>query len=205
MDEGDKLKLCSEKFDAIVIGSGMGGLCTASILSKAGKNVLVLEQHYTAGGFTHSFKKKGYEWDVGVHYIGKVHEEDALLRKVFDYVSDGQLKWAFMGEVYDRMVFPDEIYDFKAGENDFKNELIKYFPKEEKAINDYVKIVINTAESFRNFVIPKVLPPPLDKLLSPFLGRKFLHLGGQTTLSVLNRFTGNEKLIGTLAAQWGDY
>ena len=128
MDEGDKLKLCSEKFDAIVIGSGMGGLCTASILSKAGKNVLVLEQHYTAGGFTHSFKKKGYEWDVGVHYIGKVHEEDALLRKVFDYVSDGQLKWAFMGEVYDRMVFPDEIYDFKAGENDFKNELIKYFP-----------------------------------------------------------------------------
>ena len=50
MDEGDKLKLCSEKFDAIVIGSGMGGLCTASILSKAGKNVLVLEQHYTAGG-----------------------------------------------------------------------------------------------------------------------------------------------------------
>jgi all-trans-retinol 13,14-reductase len=205
MDEGDKLKLCSEKFDAIVIGSGMGGLCTASILSKAGKNVLVLEQHYTAGGFTHSFKKKGYEWDVGVHYIGKVHEEDALLRKVFDYVSDGQLKWAFMGEVYDRMVFPDEIYDFKAGENNFKNELIKYFPKEEKAINDYVKIVINTAESFRNFVIPKVLPPPLDKLLSPFLGRKFLHLGGQTTLSVLNRFTGNEKLIGTLAAQWGDY
>ena len=37
MNEGDKLKLCSEKFDAIVIGSGMGGLCTASILSKAGK------------------------------------------------------------------------------------------------------------------------------------------------------------------------
>ena len=183
----------------------MGGLCTASILSKAGKNVLVLEQHYTAGGFTHSFKRKGYEWDVGVHYIGKVHKEDALLRKVFDYVSDNQLKWAFMGEVYDRMVFPDRTYDFKAGENNFKNELIKYFPEEAKAINDYVKIATHTAGSFRNFVIPKVLPPPLDKLLSPFLGRKFRHLGGQTTLSVLNRFTGNKKLIGALTAQWGDY
>ncbi len=34
-----------DDLDAIVIGSGMGGLSTAAILSKAGKKVLVLEQH----------------------------------------------------------------------------------------------------------------------------------------------------------------
>ena len=122
MDEADKLKLCSEKFDAIVIGSGMGGLCTASILSKAGKNVLVLEQHYTAGGVTHSFKRNGYEWDVGVHYIGKVHEEEGVLRKVFDYVAEGQLKWEFMVEVYDRMVFPAVFDEFMVGDENLKNE-----------------------------------------------------------------------------------
>ena len=32
---------------------------------------LVLEKHYEAGGYTHVFKRKGYEWDVGVHYIGE--------------------------------------------------------------------------------------------------------------------------------------
>ena len=50
------------QFDVIVIGSGMGGMTTAAMLSKLGKKVLVLEQHYIPGGFTHTFKRKGYEW-----------------------------------------------------------------------------------------------------------------------------------------------
>ena len=56
-----------ETYDAIVIGSGVGGLTTAAILAKAGKKVLVLERHYTIGGYSHVFKRPGYEWDVGIH------------------------------------------------------------------------------------------------------------------------------------------
>lgn len=34
--------------------------------------VLVLEQHYTAGGLTHAFQRENkYAWSVGVHYIGQ--------------------------------------------------------------------------------------------------------------------------------------
>ena len=70
-----------DNFDAIVIGSGMGGLTTASLLARhARKRVLILEQHYTAGGFTHVFHRPGYEWDVGVHYIGQVHDPRSPLR-----------------------------------------------------------------------------------------------------------------------------
>ena len=62
-----------ERWDAIVIGSGIGGLAAAALLARHGKRrVLVLERHYTAGGFTHVFRRPGYEWDVGVHYIGDV-------------------------------------------------------------------------------------------------------------------------------------
>ena len=57
-------------YDALVIGSGIGGLTTAALLSELGWSVAVLEQHYTAGGATHSYERNGYEWDVGVHYIG---------------------------------------------------------------------------------------------------------------------------------------
>ena len=61
------------EFDAIVIGSGIGGLASAALLAqRAGKRVLVLERHYTAGGFTHVFHRPGYEWDVGVRYIGEM-------------------------------------------------------------------------------------------------------------------------------------
>ena len=61
-----------ERWDAIVVGSGIGGLAAAALLSKhGGKKVLVLERHYAVGGYTHSFHRPGYEWDVGLHYIGQ--------------------------------------------------------------------------------------------------------------------------------------
>jgi all-trans-retinol 13,14-reductase len=58
--------------DMIVIGSGMGGLATAALLARLhGRKILVLERHYRAGGFTHTFTRRGgFEWDVGVHYVG---------------------------------------------------------------------------------------------------------------------------------------
>ena len=52
-------KVLDESWDAIVIGSGIGGLTTASILSKTGKKVLVLEQHDQAGGCCHTYIDKG--------------------------------------------------------------------------------------------------------------------------------------------------
>jgi len=51
-------EVTKEKYDAIIIGSGIGGLTTASILAKFGKKVLVLERHYVPGGFSHTFKRK---------------------------------------------------------------------------------------------------------------------------------------------------
>ena len=113
-----------ETYDTIIIGSGMGGLATGAILSKQGQKVLVLERHYTAGGFTHVFKRKGYEWDVGIHYIGEVQREHSILKKLFDYVSDSKLKWADMGNVYDRIVIGDEHFDFVKGVKKFKKQFI---------------------------------------------------------------------------------
>ena len=73
--------------DHVIIGSGIGGLTVATWLAKLGKKVLVLEKHYTPGGFTHSFKRKGgFFWDVGVHYVGNVGENGSL-RKLFDLLT----------------------------------------------------------------------------------------------------------------------
>ncbi len=92
-------------YDAIIIGSGVGGLATAALLAKhGGKRVLVLERHYMPGGFTHVFRRRGYEWDVGVHYIGGVGDRRSATRRLFDHITDGSLEWAPMGEVYDRII-----------------------------------------------------------------------------------------------------
>ena len=52
-------KVLSDKWDAIVIGSGIGGMTTAAVLSKTGKKVLVLEQHDQVGGCCHTYIDKG--------------------------------------------------------------------------------------------------------------------------------------------------
>ena len=64
-----KLVATGNNFDAIIIGSGIGGLTTAAILAKAGKKVLVLEQHDQCGGCCHSFTEKGFEFDTGMLYF----------------------------------------------------------------------------------------------------------------------------------------
>ena len=88
-------KRLAPEYDAVVIGSGMGGLTTAALLSDLGWKVCVLEQHYTAGGYTHSYERNGYQWDVGVHYIGDVGAQTRT-RRMFDFLSDGALEWAPM-------------------------------------------------------------------------------------------------------------
>jgi len=195
----------NEPYDAIVIGSGIGGISAAALLSKAGKKVLVLERHYTAGGFTHTFQRKGYEWDVGVHYIGEVHRKNSGLRKIFDYITNKNLQWAFMGEIYDKIIFGEESYEFVSGTARFKERLYQYFPEEKRAIDQYLSLVYQAAAATKGFFMEKALPPLASKLAYPFLSSKFLKLSDRTTLEVVRSLTDNPKLIGVLTAQYGDY
>lgn len=194
-----------EQYDTIVIGSGMGGLATAAILAKEGQKVLVLERHYTPGGFTHIFKRKGYEWDVGIHYIGDVQRENSILKKIFDYVSNDQLNWEDMGEVYDRIIIGDKQYDFVKGVKNFKAKMISYFPEEEKAINTYIKLVFEAVKTSKNYYISKTISPLLNTLIGGFLKKPFYKYSDKTTYEVLKSLTNNEELIKVLTGQYGDY
>ena len=51
--------------DYIVIGSGIGGLSAAALLSYYGYSVVVLESHYLPGGVAHTFEREGFHFDAG--------------------------------------------------------------------------------------------------------------------------------------------
>lgn len=195
----------SDSYDAIIIGSGMGSLATAAVLSKENKKVLVLERHYSAGGFTHIFKRKGFEWDVGIHYIGEVQKSTSVIRKVFDYITDSKLKWADMGEVYDKIIVGEKSYDFVKGVENFKNKMKAYFPEEKEAIDAYVGLVFEVVSKGQGFYMDKALPPLVSKLFGRRMRKPFYKFSDQTTYDVLKSITDNEELIKVLTGQYGDY
>jgi all-trans-retinol 13,14-reductase len=169
----------------------MGGLSTAVCLAKSGKKVLVLEKHYAIGGFTHTFKRKKFEWDVGVHYVGKVNNPKSLIRKTFDYLTNSQLKWDDMGEIYDQIVIEGDVYNFKKGLENQINQMIVYFPEEEKAIRAYYKLVNKVGDHASLFFAEKSMPNWLSKLVGGLLTRPFLSYSKHTTHEVLSKLTNN--------------
>ena len=158
--------VADKKFDAIIIGSGIGGLCTAALLSLKGKRVLVLEKHFKIGGWTHTFRRDNYEWDVGIHYIGQVHNSYSPIRRLFDLISDGKLQWSPMDKNYDRIIFPDKSYNFVAPREQFIEDMISYFPKEESGIMTYMDLLDQAARSARSYFSNKALPGILSTITS---------------------------------------
>jgi all-trans-retinol 13,14-reductase len=195
-----------DTFDAIVVGSGIGGLACAQLLAEHGvKKVLVVERHYTAGGFTHTFKRPGYEWDVGVHYIGDVGDRRFATRRMFDALSGERLEWAPMPDAYDRIVLGDNAYELVAGREAHRERLESYFPGESAAISRHLELVREVARSASGFFAEKAVPAPIAFIAGRFMRRRFLRLATRTTRDVLEQLTDNQRLVAVLTGQFGDY
>ncbi|XP_075033342.1 all-trans-retinol 13,14-reductase-like [Mixophyes fleayi] len=150
--------------DALVIGSGVGGLSAATVLAKAGKKVLVLEQHDQAGGSCHTFQEHGYEFDVGVHYVGQMHE-GGMLRVIMDQLTEGQLQWNRLGNQYDSVLIGNREYRLYAGKTEFPDALKKQFPGEEEAIDKFIALMKKVARHVPLVAILKIIPQSLALLL----------------------------------------
>ncbi|MCW9035036.1 MAG: NAD(P)/FAD-dependent oxidoreductase [Rhodospirillales bacterium] len=194
-----------QNYDAIIIGSGLGAMTTASILAKLHKKrVLVLERHYVLGGFTHVFKRPGnHEWDVGIHYIGEVGE-GTTMRKIFDFITDGQLKWAQMPNEFDKFVYPDFTFGQQSNPKAFKQDLIDKFPTEKEGIETYFADL----RKMKQWNYFRLLAEGNSGLLRWFFKgkkEKLDTLALTTTQEVLNRHFTDPKIKALVASQWGDH
>ncbi|KNC85474.1 hypothetical protein SARC_02344 [Sphaeroforma arctica JP610] len=198
--------------DCIIIGSGLSGLTTAGMLSRAGWRVAVLEQHDVAGGTTHQFVEEGFEFGTGLHYTGDVLPRSTLM----DALTDGKLKWAEMDAEYDHCELMgkdiDEVKDrlvFTKGFRKMRDRLHKQFPEEcmceKEAISRYYKECFKAHAAMGPIVLSKILPGFMVSLLRPLLDRWYHSAQNKTTLEVMRDCGLSDDLIGKLTFTYGDF
>ena len=185
-------------FDTVVIGSGMGGMTAAALLAETGERVLVLEQHYVPGGFTHTFRRPGYEWDVGVHAVGEVTRH-SLTGRLLDRLTDGRLEWASLGETYDEFTYPDGLrLAFPDTPAQFRENLIEAFPHERRAIDEYLHLVKVVAGTMRGYYLARLAPKGLAPVADLLLARKAKEYLTMRAKEVIEDLTEDRHELGDL-------
>ncbi|MDP6538118.1 MAG: NAD(P)/FAD-dependent oxidoreductase [Planctomycetota bacterium] len=190
-------------WDALVIGSGMGGMSCAAALARFGRRVCLLEQHYVPGGYTHMFARKGFHWDVGVHALGEMSEGE-LPRRILDWLTDGSVSMVSLGDPYDRFLYPDGFeIDFPATKQGFRAVLDERFPDQAENIAAYFRCVGRVARSAHYYYFLKSLPRWMDAVGSRVV-RCFHRDWWKTTVEEVFDEVGIEgRLRNVLSAQWG--
>ena len=139
-----------KKVDIVVIGSGIGGLTAAALLAKAGRQVVVLEQHDRAGGYAHSFKRKKYTFDAGVHLTSGCGLQGfaggQIICKVLQAINQyEQLEFVEVNP-FAFVSVADIAVELPASINGMVNLLAKLFPHERQGLADLLTLCLRLAE-----------------------------------------------------------
>lgn len=128
-------------FDALIVGSGMGGLTSAIVLAQEGQKVCVVEQHYRAGGSMHRFFRNRLGFDTGFHYFGGVGEGGTMHRYLrFLGLGDALSFHALDPDGFDVLKFPDFEFRIPNGWPALVRRLKSEFPGEAGAIDRFASV-----------------------------------------------------------------
>lgn len=192
-------------YDVIVVGSGMGGMTTATALARMDHEVLLLEQAENFGGLTHSFSREGFSWDVGLHYCGLFRRDQAGAR-MLDWLSGGAVEFRSVGTVYDTLHFPDG-FELAVGrpEGAFKLELRDWFPEHAAEIDAYFEALESAEAAMHLVTSERSMPEPFRSAHRWWNRSKIQRWCGRTTSEVIADCVSDPKLAAILSAQWGTY
>ncbi len=189
--------------DAVVIGSGMGGLTAALALARAGQKVTVLEQHYAPGGWTHSFALEGFRFSPGVHYVGALNPGGEA-RATFEGLGLGPSLTFFElnPDGYDHVRSPDARFDYCTGKAPLEARLCERFPNDRKGISEYLFLLKSIRDQMGEIPNTKGF---LQTLTLPYRTRHMGRYGGFTLQKILHERVKDPIARGVLSVQCGDH
>ncbi|MBK8807678.1 MAG: NAD(P)/FAD-dependent oxidoreductase [Bacteroidales bacterium] len=140
--------MSANKYDFVIIGSGLGSLVCAAILSKEGFKVAVLEKQPIYGGSLQSFTRKGISFDTGIHFTGCLGNGQQLY-KVFSYLGiiDTLQYKKLDTNAFETYNLGGREFSFAQGFDAFSDSLKSQFPTHGKDVGVYVSQLQSLAQS----------------------------------------------------------
>jgi phytoene dehydrogenase-like protein len=205
----------TKKYDAIVIGAGLGGLSAATMLARNGLGVLLLERHNVPGGYATSFVRGRYEFEVALHELSGIGppERPGGLYRYLDYlgVAD-KVDFIRVPNLYRAVFLGEQASSFggsgselditlPAGREAFEEKLCQTFPHDAKGIRRFMKRVFDLGRDFGRVVRlrGRVGNPITVPFRFPHLFRYLSTTWGQ----VLNRDIRDPRARAVLSQYWG--
>jgi all-trans-retinol 13,14-reductase len=122
--------------DAIVIGSGIGGLTAALALARRGRSVCVLEALPRPGGLIKPHVSGGYDFDVGLQYVGQAGPGQVFPRYLEELGVDVSFR-ELPADGLERYVFPGFETRLVKGPEAQLELLLAAFPREERGLRGF--------------------------------------------------------------------
>ncbi len=190
--------------DAIVIGSGAGGMSAALEILRSGHSVLLVEAMPEFGGCLHPFQKAGYSFDVGLHYIGELARGERFWESLSRLGLQDKMDFIELNpDAIDRYVFPDLEVRLCKGTKRFQEQLVDLFPKEEPGIVRFFKIYEKVTQATKTFLDVDVrFFDILGWLIRNPIMMKYSRVPYQV---LMDETTSDIRLQAALAAPWFDY
>ncbi len=200
----------AEKYDAIVIGAGLGGLSAATMLAREGLSVLLLERHNVPGGYATSFVRGRYEFEIALHELSGVGppehrggvfrylEHLGMADKVEFFLSPNLYRAIFLGE-HDSDP-PELDITLPRGRDAFVAKLVETFPHEAKGIHRFLDRVFDFG---RDFARISRRGGKVNPLTVPFRFRHVFRYLPTTWGQVLNRDIKDPRVRAVLSQYWG--
>lgn len=191
-----------DRYDAVIVGSGIGGLVCGGYLAADGRRVLVLEQHDVAGGNAHVFRRRRkYEFDVGTHYLGDCGE-DGIIPAILSGLGAGdRVRFLPMDNEhgFDRVITPTITLDVPSGWDNYRDRLKRALPDEADGIDTFIDLSKSATTLSRASLLGEPVMdlyranPEVTRWSRRTLGKVFDHCG----------FSPRARTV--LAAQFGNY
>jgi phytoene dehydrogenase-like protein len=202
----------TKRYDAIVIGAGLGGLAAATTLAHSGLEVLLLERHNVPGGYASSFVRGRYEFEVALHElsgIGPPERRGNVYRTLEHLGVTDKVEFLHVPELY-RCVYlePSDTgpsaqkldITLPVGQEEFESTLAEFFPHEAQGTHRFMARVFAFGRDYAQYLRQRRTVQPVSlPFRFPHLFRYLPTTWGQ----VLDRDVQDPAARAVLSGYWG--